>query len=164
MKFLKRVAALSLLCAMTVPTVIACGGGDDKGNKDTVKTISSTLLDGKVANLMSANAIGIEDKNQSVSPMKKSSGGLKTITASADGETAKQAKNELVKETEDGLTDVRFHDGEKGGYRQWNQKFNNHHHRGEECKNPNCDEISDEIEAEEAAENTPTPLFLWTRA
>ena len=147
MKLLKRVAAFSLLCAMTVPTVIACGGGgDDKGNKDTVKTISSTLLDGKVANLMSANAIGIEDKNQSVSPMKKSSGGLKTITASADGETAKQAKNELVKETEDGLTDVRFHDGNKGGYRQWNKKFDKHHHGGDECPKNDCDEISDEIE------------------
>lgn len=168
MKFLKRVAALSLLCAMTVPTVIACGGGgnDNKGNKDTVKTISSTLLDGKVANLMSANAIGIEDKSQAVTPTKKSggfNGGFNTVTASADSQTAKQAKNELVKETEDGLTDVRFHDGNKGGYRQWNQKFNNHHHRGEECKNPNCDEISDEIEAEEEAENTPTVISLDAR-
>ena len=165
MKLLKRVAAFSLLCAMTVPTVIACGGGGGNGGDTTtkIKTISSTLLDGKVANLMSANAIGIEDKNQSVSPMKKSSGGLKTITASADGETAKQAKNELVKETEDGLEDVRFHDGANGGYRQWNQKFNNHHHRGEECKNANCDEISDEIEAEEAEENTPTVISLDAR-
>ena len=167
MKLLKRVAAFSLLCAMTVPTVIACGGGgDDKGNKDTVKTISSTLLDGKVANLMSANAIGIEDKSQTTTPVKKSGGyggGFNTVTASADSENSKQAKNELVKETEDGLTDVRFHDGANGGYRQWNKKFDKHHHGGEECKNANCDEISDEIEAEEAEENTPTVISLDAR-
>ncbi|MBQ4268750.1 MAG: hypothetical protein IJB97_03760, partial [Clostridia bacterium] len=170
MKIFKRFAALTLLLAMALPTAIACGGGnDDKGNKKPqIKTISSELLDGKVANLLSADGIGIEDKSQnSVAPAKKSGGALNVVTASADegGEntTAKQAKNELVKQTDDGLEDVRFHDGKKGDYRQWNQKFNNHHHRGEECKNPNCDEISDEIEAEEEAENTPTVISLDAR-
>ena len=164
MKFLKKLATLLLLGAILAPTAIACDNGGDGGEKP-IKTLSSTLLNGKVANLMSAEGVGIEDKNQAAAATSahKMRSTLKTLTASADEDTAKQAKNEFVKQTEDGLQDVHFHDGKKGGYREWNKKFNNHHHRGEECKNPHCDEISDEIEAEEESQNVPTVISLEAR-
>ena len=164
MKLFKRIGALCLLAAIGVGC-IGCGDVPPADNEPVVHAISSSLLDGKVANLLSAQGIGIANKDgdtaQTASEKTQTAKKSFLITASADEEITTQAKNELVKQTDDGVHDVRFHDGDKGSYREWNKRFDKHHHKGVECPNTDCDELSDEIEAEEA--NAPTIISLDAR-
>lgn len=176
MKKNKRVLSIFLtafLCAVLATPLFSCGGmgggTDDGGETDKsgkANVITASLLDGKVANLMSANGIAIQDKTQVVEPISGVLAKMKSvrrIVASADDSTAvvEQSKTELVKETEEGVQDVRFHDGEKGDYTKWNNAYETHHHDGEICEVENCAEISDEILAEE--EEVPTVISLDAR-
>ena len=164
MKLFKRIGALCLLAAIGA-SCIGCGDVPPADNEPVVHAISSSLLDGKVANLLSAQGIGIANKDgdtaQTASEKTQTAKKSFFVKASADEEITTQAKNELVKQTDDGVHDVRFHDGDKGSYREWNKRFDKHHHKGVECPNTDCDELSDEIEAEEAT--APTVVSLDAR-
>ena len=115
----------ALMSATLAMPLFACGGGTDNSagdkNQAKVNVISASLLDGKVANLLSANGIAIQDKTQNEGPryaMKSKNG--RNIVAKADEETVEQPETELVKQTEEGVEDGHFHDGEKGEYSTWN--------------------------------------------
>ena len=161
----------TLLCGALATPLFSCGGsgGDNSPTEKTGKAnvISSSLLDGKIANLMSANGIAIQDKTQTTQPTQAtplSAKGIfsRSIVASADeSSVVEQSKTELVKQTEDGVQDVHFHDSEKGEYTEWNDGYDTHHHDGEVCTEENCVEISDEVLAEE--ENAPTVISLDAR-
>lgn len=169
MKKTKRLlpVLLALMMGATIAMpLMACGDGDDNpdnGGKNTTNAnvISASLLDGKVANLLSANGIAIQDKTQneatvSAAKTKKA----RHIVASADEtSTVEQPETELVKQTEDGLQDVHFHDGAEGDYTEWNEET--HHHDGQVCEVEGCTEISDEILA--AEEEVPTIISLDAR-
>ncbi len=171
MKHNQRFLPIFLTLIMGVTALASCGdnGGtsssDGEVNTPNATTISSTVLDGKVANLMSANGIAIQDKNQNaptvVATNAKNTPRIITAKAEGDSTMMPQAKNEFVKETDDGMQDVRFHSSEKGSYREWNKRFDKHHHKGQECPTTDCDELSDEIESEE--QNTPTIVSLDAR-
>ncbi|MBQ8374311.1 MAG: hypothetical protein IJX98_01905 [Clostridia bacterium] len=167
MKNFKKFTAIALLCTMLVPIAACDNSSNDPINgtgEATANTVSASLLDGKVANLMSAEGIGIQDKNAEALQSSTAQASLRTIMASADGETTmSQAKNELVKQTDAGVEDVRFHDGSKGGYRDWNKRFSEHHHGGNKCPKDDCDERSDEIVQEEQTQNIPTIVSLDAR-
>lgn len=162
MKLFKRFGALCLLAAIGAGC-IGCGDVPPPDKEPVVHSISSSLLDGKVANLLAAEGIGIENKTDAQTATVKTQTAKKSffVKAGADEETTTQAKNELVKQTDEGMRDVRFHDGEKGSYREWNKRFNKHHHKGVECPHAECEELSDEIEAEEA--DAPTIISLEAR-
>ncbi len=162
MKLFKRFGALCLLAAIGVGC-IGCGDVPPADNEPVVHAISSSLLDGKVANLLAAEGIGIENKSDAQTASVKTQTAKKSffVKASADEETTTQAKNELVKQTDDGMHDVRFHDGKKGSYREWNKRYEKHHHKGAECPKTDCEDLSDEIEAEEA--DAPTIISLEAR-
>ena len=163
-KHLSVLLALLMSASMALP-LMACGGTGDSGNggkNDTnANVISASLLDGKVANLLSANGIAIQDKTQNeatVSAVKTKN--ARKIVAHADEEnTIEQPETELVKQTEEGVQDVHFHDGEEGGYAEWNKET--HHHDGQVCDVEGCMEVSDETLAEE--ENAPTVISLEAR-
>ena len=157
--------ALVLGATMAMPLF-----GCDKPNNDssveegaTANVISASLLEGKVANLMSANGIAIQDKTENeptVSAMKtKMSRNM--IVAHAEDDMIEQPETEFVKQTEEGVQDVHFHDGAKGDYTEWNGEYEVHHHSGVVCETENCTEISDEILAEE--EEMPTIISLDAR-
>ena len=157
--------ALVLGATMAMPLF-----GCDKPNNDssveegaTANVISASLLEGKVANLMSANGIAIQNKTENeptVSAMKtKMSRNM--IVAHAEDNMIEQPETEFVKQTEEGVQDVHFHDGEKGDYTEWNGEYEVHHHSGVVCETENCTEISDEILAEE--EEMPTIISLDAR-
>ena len=165
-KVINVLFALTFAATMATP-LFACGSSTstDKDGETQAKvhTISASLLDGKVANLLSADGIAIQDKTQNegtVSAMKTKSGS-RNIIASAEDTTITQPETELVKETEEGVQDVRFHDEEEGDYTQWNNAYEVHHHDGAPCEVENCAEISDEIIAEEAEK--PTIISLDAR-
>ena len=169
MKKTKRLlpVLLALMMGATIAMpLMACGDGDDNPdnggkNNTNANVISASLLDGKVANLLSANGIAIQDKTQneatvSAAKTKKA----RHIVASADEtSTVEQPETELVKQTEDGLQDVHFHDGAEGDYTEWNEET--HHHDGQVCEVEGCTEISDEILA--AEEEVPTIISLDAR-
>ena len=171
MKTTKRILPVLLTLLIGATALGACGDNGDTsspgGETSTpnATAISSTVLDGKIANLMSANGIAIQDKNQNtptaVATNAKNNGRMITAKAEGDSTMMQQAKNEFVKETDEGMQDVRFHEGVKGSYRQWNKRFNKHHHKGQECPHAECDELSDEIKAEE--QSTPTIVSLDAR-
>ena len=152
----------TFLCATLSAPLFSCGsagGGTSDGGKTEAKgkanVIFASLLDGKIANLMSANGIAIQDKTQpqqaQASPTSVKMKTASRIVANAEDDSAvvEQSKTELVKQTEDGVQDVRFHDGEKGDYTEWNDGYETHHHDGEVCTEENCAQISDEILEEE---------------
>ena len=137
-----------------------------------VEKISASLLDGKVANFLSAEGIGIENKDTKSAKTQEnqptssifSTFGSNVITASAnEGNGSKQAVNELVKMANGEVQDIRFHGNGAGSYREWNKRFSKHHHNKTECAKSDCDEISDEILEEEDANNTPTIISLGAR-
>lgn len=157
--------ALVLGATMAMPLF-----GCDKPNNDssveegaTANVISASLLEGKVANLMSANGIAIQNKTENeptVSAMKTKM--LRNmIVAHAEDDMIEQPETEFVKQTEEGVQDVHFHNGEKGDYTEWNDEYEVHHHDGVVCETENCTEISDEILAEE--EEMPTIISLDAR-
>ena len=132
-----------------------------------VEKISSDLLDGKVANLMSASGLGIEDKGNTTDTATATASNTATkdglIVASADNGKVKQNVHELIKAMGNETQDVRFHNNGKGSYKWWNKKFEEHHHDGVLCEVKNCAELSDEIKAMEESENTPTILSMGAR-
>ncbi len=169
-KWVSKMLAVVLGATLLTP-LMACGGGSENqssqgsgGGKDgVVHTISSSLLDGKVANLLSASGIAIQDKTQNSLNAQAAStkASSRMIVASAEESLVTQPETELVKETESGVEDVHFHDGDKGDYTEWNNSYGTHHHNGEACDVTDCAEISDEILAEEA--NAPTIISLEAR-
>ena len=168
MKKTKRLVPILLSVMMGVfsaTSFVACDKdmGGEKEQSVKVNTISASLLDGKVANLMSANGIAIQDKTENeptVSAM-KSKMSRNMIVAHAEDDMIEQPKTEFVKQTEEGVQDVHFYDAEKGDYTKWNDEYETHHHDGIVCEVENCTEISDEILAEE--EEVPTIVSLESR-
>lgn len=169
MKNFKKLMAL-LLSVYLLVTAVACSnssgntnGGGDGDDTVTVKTISSTILDGKIANFMGADGVGIVDKTVTA----KSGSGTNpfAVTVYADGNEQTQKKSELVKGTEDGVADVCFHETRDGvkSYKELNKKFDKHNHKGLECGETSCDEISDEILQEESTGEIDTVLSLDAR-
>ena len=169
---------VTILLGLTVVSgLFACstpsGGGGDGGDGG-VETISSTLLDGKIANFLGAQGLGVLDKNDADTNVGSAQGLSTDFGASAfsavtfeqtEGEKGFQKKNELMKSTEDGHKDVHFYDAGEGrnSYKDLNKQFNNHHHKGAECKNANCDQISDEIEQHEQEDESKTIISLDAR-
>ena len=145
--FLAMVFASSFV-ACTLPFDLPFLNGNDNdteiGNTVKVEKISSDLLDGKVANLLSADGVGLQSRTDA--PSAKTRAKANVIVASAD-EPTQQPIHELVKAANDGIYDVRFHSADEGSYREWNNQFDVHHHNLVECTQTDCDEISDEIEA-----------------
>ena len=135
--------------------------GNSTDKQPSVNILSPSLLDGKVANLLSASGIAIQDKTKNEAPVSalKSKNARKIVASAEESATMEQPETELVKQTEEGVQDVHFHDGEKGDYTEWNEET--HHHDGQECDVEGCMEISDEILAEE--ENAPTVISLDAR-
>ena len=142
MKSLKKLTA-SLLAGVCLAGFTGCnlpfdlpfdlpfldnGGKNPPAQTVKAEKISSALLDGKVANLMSASGLGIQEKDESqtASAVATSS---RLIVASADGEKMKQPVHELVKAMGNEIHDVRFHKADKGSYRHWNKRFSKHHHK-----------------------------------
>ncbi len=166
MKNLKKIVAL-ILSLYLLFVAVACSNDDteDGGGDDTVtvKTISSTILDGKIANLMGADGIGIADKTEKQA--KSSAVNPFMAVAHADSTESTQKKNEFVKSTDDGFLDVCFHetDGGNKSYKDLNNKFEKHHHNSVECTITDCAEISDEILAEENSGEVDTVLSLDAR-
>lgn len=168
MKKTKRLAPILLSVMMgffSVTSLAACDTGKDGEKEKGVKvnTLSASLLDGKVANLMSANGIAIQDKTENASTVSamKTEFSRNIAVAHADDDMIEQPKTELVKQTEDGVQDVHFYDGEKGDYTEWNDAYETHHHDGVVCEAESCMEISDEILEEE--EDVPTIVSLESR-
>ena len=117
MKKIKKVLSLVLAAAlgMAVSPFSACDNtpeptpqGDER---TTVSAIAPQLLDGKVANLMSAEGIAIQDKTQETATVSavRTKGAVRKRYADPNQEKIEPAKNELVKKTKQGLQDVRFH-------------------------------------------------------
>ena len=164
------------LCACVFSGLVACSPDssntppNDPPTSGGIDTISSTLLDGKIANFMEAQALGVVDKNDQGSTF--SAGGLGNSTFSASSFDAQggedsivQKKNDLVKETSEGQKDVCFHDAGQNvkSFKELNKKFDKHHHKGTECPKTDCEEISDEIELQESQENAQTVVSLEAR-
>lgn len=164
-KEIKSIFLASVLGVTLAMPLFACGGANNssEGEKEVkVNTISATLLDEKVANLMSAKGIAIQDKTQNeptVSAMKTKN--TRTIVANADESMIEQPETEFVKQTENGVQDVHFYEGKKGDYTEWNEEYENHHHNGVVCEVDGCIEVSDEILQEE--EKAPTIVSLDAR-
>lgn len=164
-KLLHFLTLIMIFC-LSLGVFIACnngGGSDNGGNEPSVKQISSSLLNGKVANLMGAEGFGIIDKTI---PEQKSSPSVLVTRVYADENLPEnQKKTEFAKETENGYKDVHFHknEGNGKGYKDLNKKFSKHHHKGYECPKVDCDEISDEIEDLESSNQAETILSLNAR-
>ena len=182
MKTFKKLTAIAL-ASVSLMSITACSlpfdlpfdipffgnnDGEKIENSFKVEKISSDLLNGKVANLMSASGLGIEDKGE-VTPDNATATASETATkdglivAKADNGKVKQNVHELIKAMGDETQDVRFHNNGKGSYKWWNKKLGEHHHDGVLCEVKNCAELSDEIKAMEETENTPTILSMGAR-
>ena len=161
MKQKHRIVSTLLACLFVTTAFSACdfggmGGGSSSSDGSVtqeVETLSSSILDGKVANLMSATGIGIQDKNQTGTAREKQSK-ARMVTAQAEESTTSQARNEFVKETENGVQDVHFLDSSVGSYRDLNKRYAQHHHNGQTCSDSNCERLSDEVTLEEVQSPT----------
>ena len=136
------------------------GGGD---NTVTVKTISSTILDGKIANFMGADGVGIADKTEQQTRSTPVSPFL--AVAHAEESQTVQKKSELVKSTDNGFLDVCFHetDAQTKSYKDLNKSYETHHHNGQVCSVVDCIDVSDEILAQENSGEVDTVLSLDAR-
>ena len=171
MKNLKKAVnvllATTFAVTMSMP-LFACGDSgsqkQEEGKGSQVNTISASLLDGKVANFLSASGIAIQDKTQNegtVSAMKAKSGARNIVASAEENTTITQPETELVKQTGSGVQDVHFHDEEEGSYTEWNDAYEVHHHDGQPCEVENCEQVSDEILAQE--QEKPTVISLDAR-
>ena len=177
MKKFKKAMRILLACTFAVTMampIFACGdsgtssgsGGQnqEQGKEGQVNTISASLLDGKVANFLSASGIAIQDKTRNgdtVSAMKAKSGARNIVASAEENTTITQPEAELVKQTESGVQDVHFHEEEEGSYTEWNDAYEVHHHDGQPCEVENCEQVSDEILAQE--QEKPTVISLDAR-
>lgn len=163
---LKLFAAMLVIC-FVLGTFTACGDqSSEVPSGGGVKAISASLLDGKTANFMGAEGFGIIDKANTASPANGGGASAFSVSTYADEESSEQKKTEFAKETQDGYVDVHFHDnrdGQKKIYKDLNKKYNKHHHKGAECPKTDCDEISDEITAEENSGEVDTVISLGAR-
>ncbi len=132
------------------------------GVGETVK-LTPSVLDGKVANLLEAEGVGILDKTDGVASATPSSSRM--LVAHADEDEAMQKKTELAKQTENGVEDLHFHEPTEGekSYTELNEKYGKHHHDKVECDKENCDKISDEVAKAEEEGKADTVLSLDAR-
>ena len=169
MKKTKKVLSLVLAAAlgMAVSPFSACDNTTEStpqgDERTTVSAIAPQLLEGKVANLMSAEGIAIQDKTQETATVSavRTKGAVRKRYADPNKEKIEPAKNELVKKTKQGLQDVRFHGESEGDYTTWNEQYADHHHDGVVCEAENCIQLSDEVAAAEG--NAPTVVSLDAR-
>jgi len=164
---------LSLLIAM----LMVCSVGGLSACKQTpppsspVKKIDATLLDGKIANFLGAEGLGVLDKSQQATPTKVVTTGAKVQLMSAvtyaqnDGEITTQKQSELVKDTKSGHKDIHFYNESETvkSYLDLNKQFETHHHDGAPCTVTDCDQISDEIANQEESEQANTIMKLDAR-
>lgn len=164
---------LSLLIAM----LMACSVGGLSACKQTpppaspVKKIDATLLDGKIANFLGAEGLGVLDKSQQATPTKVVTTGAKVKLMSAvtyaqnDGEITTQKQSELVKDTKSGHKDIHFYNESETvkNYLDLNKQFETHHHDGAQCTVTDCDQISDEIANQEESAQANTIMKLDAR-
>ena len=165
MKLFKKIVSLAMVTCLFV-TGVGCSNPGDSGQippaTTTVQKINSSILDGKVANLMEAEGFGIVAKADT--PAVASANPFSAVAYADEGDT--QKKTELVKKTDDGVTDIRFHNvdgGAKKSYKHLNKKYDKHHHKSVECGITDCDKISDEITQEENSGAVDTVLSLGAR-
>ena len=155
-KGIKGIIAVLMALCFSLP-LFACGGGNNPPNKLEVKTISASLLSGKVANLMEADGVGMIEKEDST----------RSATPFNEDNTLKQKKSEFAKSTARGVSDVFFHDmpggARKHTYKDFNKKYEKHHHEEVECEVVDCDQISDEIMLEELSGTAKTIISLESR-
>ena len=81
MKLFKRFGALCLLAAIGAGC-IGCGDVPPPEKEPVVHSISSSLLDGKVANLLAAEGIGIEHQSDAQTATVKTQTAKKSFTPS----------------------------------------------------------------------------------
>lgn len=180
---IKTFLLLAMIC-FTVNTFIACGGGNNgnnggdtggEGTTTSVNKIEASLLDGKIANFLGAEGFGLLDKNANakssgVEPLSKVSK-IEPFSLNVelyDEEVKTQKENEFTKHTTDGrFMDVHFHNADvslrKMSYKDLNKKYDKHHHKGELCGKTSCEDLSDEIEADEQNGVSNTVLSLGAR-
>ncbi|MBQ9734564.1 MAG: hypothetical protein IJV95_01775 [Clostridia bacterium] len=163
---LKLFTAMLVIC-FALGSFTACSDDPSSEVPDGdggVKTLSSSLLDGKIANFMGAEGFGIIDKTNEVQPV-NSGASTFSVSTYADESNDEQKKTEFAKETENGYVDVHFHntDDTRKSYKDLNKKYSKHHHNSVECPKTDCDEISDEITLEESSGEVDTVISLDAR-
>ncbi|MBQ8882350.1 MAG: hypothetical protein IJY70_03050 [Clostridia bacterium] len=163
----KKIVSLLSAIALTFGATALTGCGDtppaDPGNPITASVVSASLLDGKIANLLSAQGVGIQEKVPATSPQLNAQAGA--LYQDQD-EPETQKIQEFAKQTESGIVDIHFHaqTAEKKSYNDFNLQYQTHHHGGVACIYKICNLISDEIQAEESTgENTDTVVSLNAR-
>ncbi len=161
-KIIAILMGLLALC-LTVGAFTACNN-DNSSTSTKVNKIDSSLLDGKLANFMGAEAFGIMDKSTQAVPYSDVKSSDYPIRVYADDNSQTQKEAEFIKETADGYVEVHFHEkGNAETYKELNNKYEKHHHDGKECFINTCDMISDEITAEETAGEYDTIMSLDAR-
>ncbi len=164
---MKRKGIALILALMLGISFVGCTDTPDNSStggtaSETVK-LTSSILDGKVANLLEAEGVGILDKTDALAPVSAPSS--RAVVAHADEGERVQKKTELAKQTEDGMEDIHFHEVKEGkkSYKELNKKHGKHHHDEVECNKEDCDKISDEVAKEEAEGKADTVLSLDAR-
>lgn len=172
---LKKTLTLTLAGCMLATGLSGCSvlsgllpdNNKGDGDKDYVKVtpIDATLLEGKIANFMEAEGVGIIDKTDEVEPEGQGTNPYLAV-AYADNNAGTQKKMELAKKTANGYSNVHFHNADGGArksYKHLNKKYNKHHHKTVECPELDCEKISDEILAEEESGAVDSILSLDAR-
>ena len=157
-----------LLACSLIGSLTACGGKNPPPT-DPVSKIDKTLLDGKIANFLGAEGLGVLDKTNQATPYslnKPTTDAVKVVTvADVGAEKGVQKDNELVKTTSTGVEDIHFYDESETvkSYLDLNKQFETHHHDGAPCTVTDCDQISDEIKSQEESDNSKTIMKLDAR-
>lgn len=154
MKNLKKLVLL-MMGTLLIACGVACSNSNepDAGNTE-IKKINSSILDGKIANFLGAEGFGVVEKKEQKSG----------VVYAASATTSTQQKNEFAKLTDDGVYDVHFYDDQNlSSYKELNNAYPTHHHDGEECLKLDCEQISDEIKADEQNGKTKSILSLEAR-
>lgn len=151
----------SCIIATTLGVGTACNSPTPPPTTESTQTISASMLDGKVANLMDATGFGLLDQASNAKP-------ASTFSAFANNfDTQSQKEFDFAKETNNGFKGIHFHEltgGVKKSYKLLNAQFEKHHHQEVECEVPNCDIISDEVLAQEESGQTSSVYSLGARA
>lgn len=160
-KLLSILISLLILC-LGISSLTACGSTPPASSG--VKKISSQLLNGKIANFLGAQGLGVVDKGTIPATFSARPTAFDAVAYEQEEEIV-QKKTELVKKTDCGNQDVHFYQSsqEITGYKDLNKQFAVHHHNGEECTMFECDEISDEIEQQESEGIIETVISLDAR-
>ena len=132
----KKIVSLLSAIALTFGATALTGCGDtppaDPGNPITASVVSASLLDGKIANLLSAQGVGIQEKVPATSPQLNAQAGA--LYQDQD-EPETQKIQEFAKQTESGIVDIHFQaqTAEKKSYNDFNLQYQTHHHGGVAC-------------------------------